>query len=43
MKNIYLIRHGQTDYNILGKFQGISDISLNKVGNIQSKKLVNYF
>lgn len=43
MKNIYLIRHGRTEYNILGKYQGISDISLNEIGEIQSKKLVNYF
>ena len=43
MKNIYLIRHGLTNYNIEGKFQGISDISLNDIGQHQAKQLSTYF
>ena len=39
MATIGLIRHGITDWNELGKAQGISDISLNDLGRIQAKKL----
>lgn len=43
MTTIYLIRHGITDYNIQGRFQGVLDISLNEEGHQQSKCLVPYF
>lgn len=37
MKKIYLIRHGQTDYNLRGIVQGGSvDTSLNDTGRLQS-------
>lgn len=36
--NIYVLRHGQTDFNIEGKFQGQIDIKMNKNGEEQTDK-----
>ena len=34
---IYLLRHGETEWNKLGKFQGLTDVSLNKRGLSQAR------
>ncbi|MGA4722214.1 histidine phosphatase family protein [Fictibacillus nanhaiensis] len=39
MTTIGLIRHGITEWNSLGKAQGISDIPLNNIGRKQARKL----
>ena len=36
---IYVLRHGQTDYNIEGKFQGQVDIKMNENGEKQTDKI----
>ncbi|MDR3647012.1 MAG: histidine phosphatase family protein [Candidatus Babeliales bacterium] len=36
---IYVIRHGATDWNVLGKVQGITDIPLNEQGEQEAIKL----
>ena len=33
---IYIVRHGQTEWNVLGKVQGKQDISLNEKGREQA-------
>ncbi len=43
-KKIYLIRHGQTDYNVRGIVQGRGvDSDLNEMGKFQAKKFFNAF
>ena len=38
-KKIILIRHGETEYNRLGKWHGWVDVPLNAAGKLQAKKL----
>lgn len=40
---IYVVRHGQTDYNINGLFQGRKDIPLNSVGIKQAEETAQKF
>src|SRR5207244_1461401 len=36
---LYLVRHGETDWNRERRFQGTSDIPLNELGRAQSRAL----
>ena len=43
MAKLYLVRHGETDYNNTLRFQGQTDIPLNEKGTVQAGKLAEYF
>jgi probable phosphoglycerate mutase len=36
---LYLIRHGETDWNLAGRWQGHADVPLNALGRAQSRRL----
>jgi broad specificity phosphatase PhoE len=41
--NLYIVRHGETDWNIKGLVQGHTDIPLNEKGEWQAKQLARQF
>ena len=40
---IYLVRHGQTDWNYQKKIQGQQDVDINEQGIRQAEKLAEIF
>ena len=42
MTTFYIIRHGQTDWNLQGRWQGKADIPLNDAGRAQAQRLAGY-
>lgn len=43
LKTLYLMRHGQTMFNLRGKVQGASDSPLTSLGTSQAKQAGQYF
>ena len=44
LKDIYLIRHGETEYNRMGVVQGSGiDADLNELGNRQAKAFFDHY
>ena len=43
MRKLYLLRHGQSEWNLLGKVQGQSDIELTEKGVKQAHKVAQVF
>ncbi len=43
MTKIILVRHGETEWNKLGKYQGQSDIALSEKGRLQARALAKDF
>lgn len=43
MMEFYLFRHGETDWNHLGRMQGSIDIPLNALGQLQAQSMCAYF
>lgn len=41
MTTLHFVRHGETDWNRLGRFQGIQDIPLNDEGRRQARQLAD--
>jgi probable phosphoglycerate mutase len=42
MTTFYIIRHGQTDWNLEGRWQGKADIPLNEAGRAQAQRLAGH-
>jgi broad specificity phosphatase PhoE len=42
VERVYIVRHGETDYNATGRWQGALDISLNELGRQQAAHLAQY-
>ncbi|HEX9371110.1 MAG TPA: histidine phosphatase family protein, partial [Roseiflexaceae bacterium] len=37
----FVIRHGETDWNLNGRWQGHADVPLNQVGRVQARRLAD--
>jgi probable phosphoglycerate mutase len=42
-RSLYLIRHGQTDWNVQRKMQGHTNIPLNELGRHQARSIQDFF
>jgi broad specificity phosphatase PhoE len=37
--HLFLVRHGETDWNVAGRWQGQTDVPLNEAGRAQVREL----
>ncbi|MGB7340969.1 MAG: histidine phosphatase family protein [Phototrophicaceae bacterium] len=42
IQRVYIVRHGETDYNVQHRWQGHLDVPLNPFGKQQAQSLANY-
>ncbi|NJR12338.1 histidine phosphatase family protein [bacterium] len=42
LERVYIVRHGETEYNATGRWQGFLDVPLNDVGRRQAAQLAEY-
>lgn len=42
IERVYIVRHGQTEWNAIGRWQGFAPVPLNDEGHTQAKKLGAY-
>lgn len=43
LTTMYIVRHGETDWNVEKRIQGQTDIALNKTGETQAKEIADVF
>ena len=43
MITLYLVRHGETEWNKSGRYQGSTDVALSDMGMAQAEKVASYF
>jgi len=43
MGKLYVVRHGETDFNVQGRYAGSTDVDLNEMGKNQAEIMATSF